>query len=101
MPALIKVKETGQINQHFYVEKYSKMAQFCEKKQNVCAQLIIFSPKGSFSSSSLTRGTPYSLIKVSSFQVRYLLSNLNGWFSSYLWTTKGCQSRYFLLAPIY
>ena len=69
----------------------------------------IFSPKGSFSSSSLnpyyncilTRGTSYSLIKVSSFQMKYLLSNLNDGSRSYLRTTKRCQTRYFMLAPIY
>ena len=49
----------------------------------------------------LTQGMPYYLIKVSSFQMRHLLSNLNGGFRSYLRTTKGCQTRYFMLAPIY
>ena len=60
MPALIRVKETGQINQHFYEEKYSKKVQFYGKKQNVCAQFLIFSPKSSFSSSSLNPFTRVS-----------------------------------------
>ena len=48
MPALIKVKETGLINQHFYMEFFSKMVQFYGKKQNVCAQFLILAQKALF-----------------------------------------------------
>ena len=78
-------------------------------KSKMCVPISHFQPKRLFFfllckpllQHILTRGTPYYLIKVSSFQMRYLLSNLNGGFRSYLRTTKGCQTRYFMLAPIY
>ena len=41
----------------------------------------------------LNQGTPYSLLKVYSFQARYFLSNLNGWCRSYLRSTNGCQTK--------
>ena len=37
MPALTKVKETGQINKHFYMQKYSDLGQFYGKTHSVSA----------------------------------------------------------------
>ena len=53
MHALIKVKEIGKINKTFYVQEYSELVQFYGNTHSVWAQFHIFSPKGSFSSSSL------------------------------------------------
>ena len=50
MPALIKVKETGQINQHFYVEKILKRCTFagkskmCVHSYSFLAQKALFLP---------------------------------------------------------
>jgi len=96
MPTLIKAKETVQINQHFYVEKiFQNCAILQEKAKCVCIVshflpkrlffLLLFKP---LLQSILTRGTSHSLIKVSSYQMRYLLSNMTGGFRSYLRTTK-------------
>ena len=108
MPVLIKVKETGKI-QHFYVEKIFQNFAILREKAKYVLTVSHFQPKRVFFfllfkpllQCILTRGTSYSLIKVSSFQMRYLLSNLNGGFRSYLRTTKRCQTRYFMLAPTY
>ena len=48
MPALNSKKQST-----FYVEEIFKIDVILWAKQNVCAQFLIFSPKGSFSSSSL------------------------------------------------
>ena len=103
-PALIKVKETGKVNKQLYICK--NVINWCNFSQKcpVCVQLHIFGPEGSFTSSSLNRynyidwpilqSTPYSLLKESSFQTRYRLSNL----LVYLQSTKPCWTRYFLLS---
>ena len=45
-------------------KKYSKIVQFYGEKQNECSQFLIFSPKGSFSSSSLNPYCNTSWLKV-------------------------------------
>ena len=49
----------------------------------------------------LNQGTLYSQGNVSSFQGRCLLSCLNGWCGSYLWTTKGCRTQYLKSSGLY
>ena len=65
------------------------------------AQKALFLPPLHPYKNRFTKGAPYSLRKVSSFQARYLLSNLNGWCRSYLLSTKDCWTRFFLLHSSY
>ena len=105
MPVLIKVKETGKI-QHFYVEKIFQNFAILREKAICVLTVSHFQPKRVFFfllfkpllQCILTRGTSYSLIKVSSFQMRYLLSNLNGGFRSYLGTTKRVSNSVFYVS---
>ena len=48
-PALIKVKETGQINKHFYMQEIFITAAICGNTYSAWEQYHIYSPKGSFS----------------------------------------------------
>ena len=72
-PALIKVREIGQIDQHFYWKKILKLCNLTGKEQNVCVEFLIFRPKGSFSSSSLN---PYYNAK--HIDMRYILFSDQG-----------------------
>ena len=82
-PSLIKVvHEMGKINQHFHRQKIIKSWCNFKGKCNVCAQSLTFLAQEAFffllftpwyKQNRLTRLTPYSLHKVSSFYTRYLL----------------------------
>ena len=67
--------------QHYTFNKVTKSTMKCQETVNFQAAT------GRVLVGLLARGTPYSLLKVSSFQARYLVSYWNGWLRSYLRTT--------------
>ena len=93
--ALIKVKETEQINNYLYVEKIFKSCAILQKSAQCKLQLHNFSPKGPFSSPLYTHittcGTPFSMKhKDPLYLPRYNLIGLIQQIGSYLETIKLC-----------
>ena len=76
--------------------------------ENASVQSHIFNPKGSISRLFRVKTLDNKAVSSVVFTTRLVhlyeqkvSSNLSKWFLQTPWTSKGCQTRYFLLAPIY